>query len=115
MDDVPFFLALLRACPTGSRLFFYQTESEPFVHTFREWSFRERPRAFEADHYTLDEGFLSTAERVAAAGELEIAHHFTILGPDERLLCDSLDDFTILELADDIEQHIASESKDARP
>ena len=111
MDKTPFFLSLLRACPAGSRLLLYQTESEPFVHAFREWSYREHAQELEADHYSIDEGFLRTAERLAAEGELEIVHHFTILGPDGRLLCNSLDDFTILEVADDIEELIASARK----
>jgi hypothetical protein len=106
LGDIPFFLALLRACPDGSRLTFHQSETESFVHAFREWSHRTRPQDFEADHYTMDRRFVAAAERLAADGELRLDHHFTIVAPDDRLLCDSLDDFTIVTLADDIRQSI---------
>jgi len=49
MDDMQFFVALLRACPEGSRLSFDHSEPESFVHTFREWSHRDRPDTFEAE------------------------------------------------------------------
>ena len=106
MGDIPFFLALVRACPDGSRLTFYQGEPESFVCAFREWSHRKRPQDFEADHYTIDRQLVAVAERLAAAGELRLDHHFTIVAPDDRLLCDSLDDFTIVTLADDIRESI---------
>ena len=106
MSDIPFFLALLRACPDGSRLTFHQSETESFVHAFREWSHRKKAQDFEADHYTVDRRFIAVAERLAATGELQLDHHFTIVAPDDRLLCDSLDDFTIVTLADDIRQSI---------
>ena len=106
IGDIPFFLALLRACPDGSRLTFHQSEPESFVHAFREWSHRKRSQDFEADHYTIDRRLVAIAERLAAAGELRLDHHFTIVAPDDRLLCDSLDDFTIVTLADDIRQSI---------
>jgi hypothetical protein len=106
MGDIPFFLAVLRACTAGSRLTFYQSEDESFVDAFREWSHRKRALDFEADHYAVDPQFVAECERLAATGELHIAHHFTIVAPDGRLLCDSLDDFTIVTLADDIKQGI---------
>lgn len=106
MADVPFFLALLRACPEGSRLTFYQGETESFVHAFREWSHRKKPQDFEADHYVIDRRFIAVADRLAATGELHLDHHLTVVAPDDRLLCDSLDDFTIVTLADDIGRRI---------
>ena len=106
MDDLPFFLALLRACPDGSRLSFDQSEPESFVHAFREWSHRERPDTFEADSYSIAPGFIAAIERDLAGGNLRLYAHFWIVGPDGRALCSSLDDFTVVTLDDDIKKTI---------
>ena len=106
MDDMQFFVALLRACPEGSRLSFDQSEPESFVHTFREWSHRDRPDTFEADSYSVDSRFIAAVEREIAGGKLQLDHHFGIVAPDGRPLCSSLDDFTVVTLADDIKQRI---------
>lgn len=108
LDEIPFFLALLRACPDGARLGFDRSEPESFVDAFREWSHRAQPQEFEADFYTIDRRFVVLAERLAAAGELHLDHHLHILAPDGRLLCGGLDDFTIVTLADDIRERIAA-------
>jgi hypothetical protein len=115
MGNISFFLALLRACPEGSRLTFHQSETEAFVNAFRAWSHRENPRNFEADYYAFDRRFMELAERLAAAGELPLDHHFTIVAYDNRLLCDSLDDFTIVTLAEDIKEKIRASHGTARP
>ena len=106
MSDTSFFIALLRACPDGSRLTFHQSETEFFVSTFHDWSHRENPKNFEADYYAFDERFIELAEQLAVAGALPLDHHFTIVAYDNRLLCDSLDDFTIVTLAEDIKEKI---------
>lgn len=108
LDDMQFFVALLRACPEGSRLSFDQSEPESFVHTFREWSHRDRPDTFEADSYSIDVRFIATVEREITSGKLQLDHHFGIVAPDGRSLCSSLDDFTVVTLADDIKQKIAN-------
>jgi hypothetical protein len=108
MDDMQFFVALLRACPEGSRLSFEQSEPESFVHTFREWSYRDRPDTFEADSYSIDSRFIAAVQREIASGKLQLDHHFGIVAPDGRPLCSSLDDFTVVTLADDIKQRIAN-------
>jgi hypothetical protein len=108
MDDMQFFVALLRACPEGSRLSFEQSEPESFVHTFREWSYRGRPDTFEADSYSIDSRFIAAVQREIASGKLQLDHHFGIVAPDGRPLCSSLDDFTVVTLADDIKQWIAN-------
>src|SRR4030095_5375434 len=108
MDDMQFFVALLRACPEGSRLSFEQSEPESFVHTFREWSDRDRPDTFEADSYSIDSRFIAAVQREIASGKLQLDHHFGIVAPDGRPLCSSLDDFTVVTLADDIKQRIAN-------
>jgi len=59
---------------------------------------------------TIDRRFVAVAERLATGGELHLEHHFTIVAPDDRLLCDSLDDFTIVTLADDIRQSIRNQN-----
>jgi hypothetical protein len=107
MDDLPFFVALLRACPGGSRLGFDRSEPEAFVHTFREWSHRDDPRTFEADSYLIDARFILAVERELAGGRLQLDHHFWIASPDGRALCTSLDDFTVITLADDIKERMA--------
>lgn len=101
MAPLPFFIALLRACPSGSRLTFDACEPESFVHAFRPWSHRSDPKRFEADDYSIDADFVSLAEERGARGELELEHHFGISGPDGRLLCASWDDFMVVKLADD--------------
>jgi hypothetical protein len=106
LDDLQFFLALLRACPEGSRLCFDQSEPESFVHAFRLWSHRNIPETFEADYYTIDREFIIVAERIVAARQLELDHRFDIVAPDGRSLCCSLDDFMIVTLANDIRQKI---------
>ena len=107
MDNMRFFVALLRACPEGSRLTFDQSEPESFVHAFREWSHHDRPNAFEGDFYSIDSRFIAAIEREIASGRLQLNHHFGIVAPDGRPLCGSLDDFTVVTLADDIRQTIA--------
>ena len=107
LNDMQFFLALLRACPTGSRLSFDRSEPESFVHALRPWSFRDDPRNFEADSYTIDDGFIAAVEREVAVGTLQLDHHFGIVAPDGRLLCSSLDEFTVVTLAEDITRRIS--------
>ncbi|HEX8371894.1 MAG TPA: hypothetical protein VF585_03870 [Chthoniobacterales bacterium] len=102
MNDMELFVALLRACPERSRLSFDQSEPESFVHTFREWSHRHDASTFEADYYSIDAQFVAAVEQLAALGELRLDHHFGIVAPDGRALCHSMDDFTIVTLADDI-------------
>ena len=108
MDDMQFFVALLRACPEGSRLSFDQSEPESFVHTFREWSHRDDSKSFEADSYSIAPRFIEVVEREIASGKLQLDHHFGIVAPDGRSLCSSLDDFTVVTLADDIKQKITN-------
>ena len=106
MDDMEFFVALLRACPEGSRLSFDQSEPESFVHTFREWSHRNRSTDFEADYYMIDPRFIAAIERELASGKLELYHHFWIVGSDGLALCRSLDDLTVVTLDDQIKKRI---------
>jgi hypothetical protein len=109
MDDMQFFIALLRACPEGSRLNFGQSESESFVHAFREWSHRGDPNSFEADSYSIDARFIAAVEREMASGKLELYAHFWIVSSDGRALCSSLDDFTVVTLSDDIKQRMSNQ------
>ena len=102
MEDMPFFVALLRACPVGSQITFDQSEPESFVRAFGQWAHRSDSKSFEADYYTVDAEFIALAEQLARRGELELDHHFGIASPDGRLLCASWDDFTIMKLADEI-------------
>lgn len=108
MGDMQFFVALLRACPEGSRLSFDQSEPESFVHTFREWSHRDRPDTFESDSYSIDARLIAAVEGQIASGRLQLDHHFWIVAPDGRALCRSLDDFTVVTLADDLKQRISN-------
>jgi hypothetical protein len=106
MAPMQFFIALLRACPPGSRVTFDACETESFVHAFQRWSHRTDPNRFEADDYSIDADFIALAEKLAAHGELELEHHFGISSPDGRLLCASWDDFMVVKLADDIREAI---------
>ncbi len=106
MDDMQFFLNLLRVCPKGSRLNTEQSEPESFVKAFRPWSHRNQPETFEANYYTIDEAFIAMAEKLMENDVLELDHHFSISAPDGRGLCSSLDDFCIVNLADDIKAKI---------
>jgi hypothetical protein len=106
MTPMQFFVAVLRACPPGSRLTFDACEPESFVHAFRQWSHRSDASRFEADEYSIDADFIALAEEFAARGELELEHHFGISSPDGRLLCASWDDFMVVKLADDVREAI---------
>ena len=106
MDDMQFFVALLRACPEGSRISFDQSESESFVHTFREWSHRDDPNSFEADSYSMDSRFIAAVEGEIAGGKLQLYSHFWITAPDGSSLCSSLDDLTVVTLDEDIKKRI---------
>jgi len=97
-----FFTALVRACPTGSRITFDRSEPESFVHAFKQWSHRSDPASFEADDCLIAAEFISLAEQLAARGELKLDHRLGISAPDGRLLCASWDDFMIVKLADDV-------------
>ena len=110
MEDMQFFIALLRACPTGSRLYLDEGESESFVDTFRAWSHRDQQDRFEANYYTVNNEFIAKAEQLAARGELELYHHFWIHAPDGQRLCSSLDDFVVVRLADDIREKIKKQA-----
>jgi hypothetical protein len=107
IQPLEFFIALLRACPPGTRLTFDNSEPESFVHAFQRWSHRSDPKSFEADYYTVDAGLISLAETLAGRGELQLECHFGISSPDSRLLCASWDDFMVVKLADDIKQEIS--------
>ncbi len=108
LEDLDFFLALLRACPDGSRLSFDRSEPESFVQAFRPWSHRDQPDTFEADYYTICDDLRAEAERLVGGGQLELDHHFGIVAADGRSLCSSLDDFTVVTLADDIRRQITT-------
>src|SRR5688572_15915860 len=106
MGEIPFFLALLRACPPGSRLTFDESEPESFVQAFRQWSHRSDSTSFEADYYTIGDDFIALARQLADRSELELYCHLGISSPDGGLLCASWDDFRVLELAEDIREKI---------
>jgi len=106
IEDLSFFLALLRACPEGSRLSFDRSEPESFVQAFRRWSHRENASIFEADYYQIDASFIEAVEQAVDRGTLQLDHHFGILAPDGRPLCSSMDDFAIVTLAAEIEERI---------
>ena len=106
MDDKRFFVALLQACPVGSRLSFDHSEPESFVRAFREWSHRDQAEAFEADYYQIDARFIAAIEQAIARGELQLDHHFGIVTPDGRPLCSSMDDFAVVALAEDVRDSI---------
>jgi len=89
-------VAVVRACPVGSRLSFDHSEPESFVAHFRPWSHRDRATDYEADYYTIDERFVLLAERLTAETALELDHHWHIVGPDGVPLIQSMDDFTII-------------------
>jgi hypothetical protein len=110
MENIEFFLALLRACPQGSRLTFDQRESAAFVIAFREWSHRSDVNSFEADYYTIDPGLISLMEQLASKSQLELYCHFAIGSPRGGLLCSSWDDFTAVKLDEQIEQKIREEA-----
>ena len=112
MDDMQFFVALLRASPEGSRLGFDQSEPESFVHAFREWSHRERPDSFEADYYSIEPRFIAGIEREIASGKLKLYAHFWIVAPDGRTICSSLDDFTVVTLDDETRKKIQNTAAD---
>jgi hypothetical protein len=113
LENIPFFVLLLRACPEGSRLTFDQSEPASFVVEFREWSHRSDVNSFEADYYTIDAGFIGLIEQLAAAGELELYSHFGIGSPRGGLICASWDEFTVVklekEIADKIRERLAAE------
>ena len=113
IDNMRFFIALLRACPARSRITFDQSETESFVHAFRKWSYRENPKDFEADHYTMDDEFIALAEERAKKGELELYCHFGIASPEGELLCTSWDDFVIVKLKDELRENIRRELSSA--
>ena len=115
LEAIPFFLALLHACPEGSRLSFDQSEPESFVHAFRRWSHRDVSTTFEADWYVIGPDLVAVAEQMSSEGKLELDHHFGIVAPDGHSLCSSLDDFKIVTLADDIRQKIRQETNHAPP
>jgi hypothetical protein len=106
MEDIPFFLALLRACPPGSQITFDQSEPGSFVHAFRKWSHRSDPKSFEADYYTISDDFIALAQQLASRSALELYCHLGISSPDGRLLCASWDDFRVVKLADEIRERI---------
>jgi hypothetical protein len=106
MEPIEFFLALLRICPEGSRLTFDQSEPASFVIAFREWSHRADINTFEADYYTIDQGFISLIERLVAEGHLELYCHFAIGSPRGGLLCSSWDDLRAVKLAPEIEEQL---------
>jgi hypothetical protein len=111
MGNMRFFVALLRACPEGSRITFDQSEPESFVHAFGKWSYREDPNSFEADYYTIDGEFIALAEERARRGELELYCHFGISSPEGELLCTSWDDFMVVKLTKELEEKIRTETK----
>ncbi len=106
MEPMQFFLALLKACPEGSRLTFDQSEPASFVIAFREWSHRSDINTFEADYYTIDPGFIALVKRLVDDGHLELYCHFAIASPRGGLLCSSWDDMRVVKLAPEIEQNL---------
>jgi hypothetical protein len=106
LDNLQFFVALLRACPEGSRLSFDRSEPEAFVQAFREWSHRDQADTFEADYYRIDARLIAAVEQTIDRGELQLDHHFGIVAPDGRPLCSSMDDFAVVALAEDVKQRI---------
>ena len=116
MENMDFFLALLRACPAGSRLTFDQSEPASFVIGFREWSHRSDINSFEADYYTIDAGLIALVEQLAAQGSLQLHCHFAIGSPRGGVLCASWDDFSVVKLSDEIAQIIRENTNpDAAP
>lgn len=106
LTELQFFVGLLRACPEGSRLSFDRSEPESFVQAFRPWSHREDDSTFEADYYRIDSCFVAAVEQAIARGELELDHHFGIVDANGRPLCSSMDDFTVVTLAEDVKSRM---------
>lgn len=108
MDDSEFFLALLRACPEGSRIAFDSSEPDSFVAAFQNWSFRSDPDRFEADYYTIDSGLAAAAERMARGGALDLHSCFDITSPGGELLCACRDGFMVIKLASELAAKLKS-------
>jgi hypothetical protein len=99
MDDAGFFLALIRACPPGSRLAFDGREPDTFVAAFHEWSSRADPDRFEADYYVIDDGFIAAAGRMARGGALDLNDSLAVTSPSGELLCTCREGFMVIRLA----------------
>ena len=111
MEPMEFFVALLKACPEGSRLTFDQSEPASFVVAFREWSHRADIHSFEADYYTIDAGFISLVEQLSTRGQLDLYYHFAVGSPRGGVLCSSWDHFVVVKLAEEIEQKIREQTR----
>ena len=70
---------------------------------------RSASDTFEADYYSIDARFISAVEREIASGKLQLDHHFWIATPDGRLLCNSMDDCTVITFAEDIKKKIVKQ------
>lgn len=115
LDDLTFFVELLKACPPGSKLSFNHNESEYFVRTFDAWAFRCCSGDFEADFYRVDQSFIDEVERLIGSGSFELDHHFHISGPDDRGLFQGVDDLCEIYIDEEIRKKIEKIAAEMNP
>jgi hypothetical protein len=108
LADAPFLLAVLRECPAGCEINFGESEPDHWVERLRPWSHRAKPEQFEADYYTIDEGFITELASLLEANpaDLDQCHHLWIASDTEGSILDSLDNFTIVNLKGSIEEKL---------
>ena len=102
MTDAQFFLAVLRACPAGTRLDVGQDEGDQWVRQLKQWSYRKRADQYEADYYRIDGQFTESVEQLIRSNpaNLSVLHHITVTDQAGRCLLQSMDDFTIITCLD---------------
>ena len=102
MNDREFFLAVLRACPTGSALYLDQDERDSWLHRLADWSNKSLGRT-DVDHYRIDEQFVATVEQLLAdePSSLNDLHHMCVKAQDGTTLMASVDNFSMITVLDE--------------
>src|SRR5262245_30818770 len=109
MNDREFFLAVLRACPTGSALYLDQDERDSWLRRLADWS-HNLPGRIDVQHYRIDEQFVAAVEQLLAdePSSLNDLHHVCVKAQDGTTLMASVDNFSIITVLDErIHRHLS--------
>jgi len=106
MTDAEYFIAVINACPDGSKLYLDQCEVDSWVEELRPWSFRENPQNYDADYYVIDKRFKGKTRELIGINpkDLDVCHHIYITSPGGNQLFSSVDNFWQVELSDEIRE-----------
>ena len=106
MTDAEYFIAVLNACPDGSKLYLEECEVDSWVEELRPWSFRKNPDIYEAEYYVVNAEFKRKIKELIDNNPIDLdpCHEIFITSPEGDEVFYSVDNFWQVELSDRVKE-----------